>query len=363
MIEGFRIRNFGILRDVTVGRFHNVNVAHLVENDPLSPVTIVTGHVGSGKSTVIDAFLFLQNCFKHDVEYACELCGTFRNVTSASALSPIQFDICYRENPDSPLFRYYLSVGLDCRHRPFVAEETYGVIDEVMHEQTLHLRMENGEGFIGENIPPDDDIKDIREHEKCSKVSLSNNYKLGISMYGGFAKYSSLYSFFNFIDNWYFPKLDINKMRRLSFLQRQRHLSRSGDNITNVVYHMENQRPDVFAKIVAKLSLKNPNIKNATVEVASDGMGLLRFWRKDGESSFVQTISEGTLKWLAYLLLLYDSEPASLVCIDDSSLDIFPEIKDYQTAQIILTMPLRDAVIPSWKLIGEGLNILVNPYF
>jgi predicted ATPase len=363
MLEGFRICNFGILNDVTAGYVPNINGASFVKHAPLSPVTVITGHVGSGKSTVIDAFLFLKDCFESNVEYACDSRGLFRNVTDASKLSSIQIYICYREKPESPLFRYYFSVGLDHNHRPFVVEETYGVVDETSQEQTLLLRIENGEGFVGENIPEDEDIKDMREQEKCSKVSLSSNHKLGLSVCGAIEKYSILHSFFDFVRNWRFLQPNINYTRNLTNLCEQRRIDRRVSNLTNVAYYMEQQHPELFAKVVARLSLKNPNIKNVTVEAAPDGMGLMKFWRKDGGVSFPLTVSEGTLKWLAYLLLLYDPEPSSLLFMDESSLDLFSEVKDYKETQIILTMPVRDSVIPSWTLAGEGINILINPHF
>jgi predicted ATPase len=363
MIEGFRICGFNILEDIVVGRFHNIDVAHLIENDPLSHVTAITGHVGSGKSTMIDAFLFLQDCFKHDVEYACDSRGLFRNATDASKLSPIQFDICCREKPYSPLFRYYLNIGLDCYHRPFVAEKTYGVVGEGLHEQTLHLRIENGEGFIGESIPEDAGIKDIREHEheheKCSKVSLRSNRKLGLSVCGAIERYSFLHSFFDSIGNWRFPKFDIKEMRRLSLLREQRHISSNGDNIANVAHYMETQHPNLFNQIVARVTLKNPEIKNVTVEIAPDGMGLLKFCGKY-DSFYAQRISDGTLKWLAYLLLLYDPEPASLICIDDS-LGMLSEVKDYRNAQIFLTVPLWDT-IRLWASVDDGLIVSTCPF-
>ena len=49
-IEGFRIRNFGVLKDVTLGRLWNQQQA-----EPLTPMTAVIGRNGVGKSTLFDA--------------------------------------------------------------------------------------------------------------------------------------------------------------------------------------------------------------------------------------------------------------------------------------------------------------------
>ena len=50
MIEGFRVRNYRVLRDVTLGRPSGHR-----EHDPLTPFTVVIGKNGSGKSSLFDA--------------------------------------------------------------------------------------------------------------------------------------------------------------------------------------------------------------------------------------------------------------------------------------------------------------------
>ncbi|MGZ8947481.1 MAG: AAA family ATPase [Methylococcaceae bacterium] len=52
-IEGIRIQNFRGLKDVNLGRLWNTP-----ESEPLTPVTVVIGKNGVGKSTLFDAFGF-----------------------------------------------------------------------------------------------------------------------------------------------------------------------------------------------------------------------------------------------------------------------------------------------------------------
>ena len=52
-IEGFRIKNFRALENVTLGRLWNQQDA-----EPLTPMTAVIGKNGVGKSTLFDAFGF-----------------------------------------------------------------------------------------------------------------------------------------------------------------------------------------------------------------------------------------------------------------------------------------------------------------
>ena len=61
-IEGFRIRNFKSLRDITLGRLWNDK-----GTGELTPMTAVIGKNGTGKSTLFDAFGFLSDCLKYGV--------------------------------------------------------------------------------------------------------------------------------------------------------------------------------------------------------------------------------------------------------------------------------------------------------
>ena len=50
-IEGFRVKNFKVLKDVTIGRLWT-----LPHSKPLTAMTAVIGKNGVGKSALFDAF-------------------------------------------------------------------------------------------------------------------------------------------------------------------------------------------------------------------------------------------------------------------------------------------------------------------
>ena len=58
-IEGFRVKNFRTLKDVTLGRLWDQQ-----KEEPLTPMTAVIGKNGVGKSTLFDAFGFLADALK-----------------------------------------------------------------------------------------------------------------------------------------------------------------------------------------------------------------------------------------------------------------------------------------------------------
>ena len=66
-IEGFRVKNFKTLKDITLGRLWKQR-----QNEALTPMTAVIGKNGVGKSALFDSFGFLADALKLGVEEACD---------------------------------------------------------------------------------------------------------------------------------------------------------------------------------------------------------------------------------------------------------------------------------------------------
>lgn len=119
-IEGFRVKNFRTLKDVTMGRLWNRQDAA-----PLTPLTAVIGKNGVGKSTLFDVFGFLADTLRSGVEEACDLHGRggFERIRTFGQKGPIEFEIYYREDDDSRPITYELAISIDNSGRPYVLKE------------------------------------------------------------------------------------------------------------------------------------------------------------------------------------------------------------------------------------------------
>ena len=69
LIEGVKIQNYRSLRDIAMGKIGTD--PSLRKASPLSPLTVVIGKNGVGKSSIFDAFGFLADCMETDLESAC----------------------------------------------------------------------------------------------------------------------------------------------------------------------------------------------------------------------------------------------------------------------------------------------------
>ncbi|MFN6036045.1 MAG: AAA family ATPase, partial [Dolichospermum sp.] len=119
-IEGFRVRNYRVIRDITLGKLWNTQSAK-----PLTPMTAVIGKNGVGKSTIFDIFGFLADCLKNGVEEACYAHGRggFEKILSQGQQGSIEFEIYYKEDGNARPITYELAIDIDSFQRPYVKKE------------------------------------------------------------------------------------------------------------------------------------------------------------------------------------------------------------------------------------------------
>jgi predicted ATPase len=104
-------------------------------------------------------------------------------------------------------------------------------------------------------------------------------------------------------------------------------LSKSGDNMANVVQYLAEQHPRRLEEIFRTLSKRVPRLERVIAEEMSDGRLLLRI--KDApfaEPILSRFASDGTLKMLAYLVVLYDPEPPRFIGIEEPENFLHPRL-------------------------------------
>ncbi len=321
-IEGFRIKNFRALRDITIG-----TLSTLPETEPLTPITAVIGKNGSGKSSLFDAFGFLADCLKLGVEEACDARGRggFERLRSKGEKGSIQFLVRYKEDDNARAIDYSLVIGLDSSGRPTVKKEVL-IEGEVSANSFTVLLVRNergnvwidiaGEGEINAGIQLDQFFNRVKSETPNSE--LEDMRKLGIATLGSLKQHPRISAFRRFIDGWYLSYFTPDAARSLPLAGPQKHLNIHGDNLGNVVQFMEREHPKIFQSILNRIAGKIPGIDKIDTEKTPDGRLLLRFNDKGFHDPFyAQQMSDGTLKVFAYLLLLEDPTPPPFICIEE----------------------------------------------
>ena len=326
-IEGIRIVNYRVLKDVTLGKLWNTPHAR-----PLTPMTAVIGKNGVGKSSLFDAFGFLGECLGLGVEEACDARGRggFHRIRSQGSDAPIEFKVCYREAPGARPITYKLAIDEDGSGRPYVAHEYLHQLNEEYMRPFVFLIMVDGSGIawkgeahgrqMDENEEEGFDFATLEwlVDDKSEIVELSDKRRLGIAALGALKQHPRIASFRRFLEGWYLSYFTPDAARSLPLAGPQRHLNVHGDNLGNVVQFMEREHPARFGTILKRISEKVPGIDRIDTAQSPDGRLLLSF--NDGgfeDPFYAQQMSDGTLKIFAYLLMLEDPDPPPFVCIEE----------------------------------------------
>ena len=334
-IEGLRIKNYRALKDITLGKLWNTQ-----NRDSLTPMTAVIGKNGVGKSTLFDAFGFLSDCLKGGVEEACDARGRggFERLRSQGQEGSIEFQIYYKEDYNSRPITYELAIDLDTDNRPYVKKER--LRQRRKGQKTgwpfSFLILDEGKGIVwkgeeeGKQVEEGQDHFDLlkliekiqqeadEESKETELVELNDKRKLGIATLGSLKQHPRISLFQRFIEGWYLSYFTPDAARSLPLAGPQKHLNIHGDNLGNVVQFMEREHSKKFQNILNSISRKIPGIEKISTEKSPDNRLLLKFNDRGFQDPFyVQQMSDGTLKVLAYLLLLEDPSPPPFICIEE----------------------------------------------
>ena len=349
-IEGIRIRNYRVLRDVTLGRLWNTpGIA------ALTPMTAVIGKNGVGKSSLFDAFGFLADCLKLGVEEACDERGRggFDRIRSQGSESPIEFQVYYRQETNARPITYELAIDQDESGRPYVSLELLRQRRRGQRrgEPLFFLALKDGRGAVWKGDAPgsrgdeDDDalfdlsalidrLVDRIESSDIELIELYDKRRLGIATLGALKQHPRIASFREFIEGWYLSYFTPDAARSLPLAGPQRRLNVHGDNLGNVVQFMEREQPARFNRILARISDRVPGIDRIDTERSPDGRLLLRFNDRGFEDPFyAQQMSDGTLKVFAYLLMLEDPEPPPFICIEEPENGLYHKLLEVLAAE------------------------------
>ena len=344
-IEGLRVRNFKVLKEVTLGRLWDQQ-----NRAPLTPMSAVIGKNGVGKSALFDAFGFLADALRLGVEDACDARGRggFNRLHTQGTSGPISFDLYYRERPKDRPITYEIQVHQDARGR---ARVTYERLRQRRRGQRhgrpfSFLWLIDGAGIAWEGEQDagiDEEPDDFRDYLESlggeeSKdrewVELTDQSHLGIATLGALKQHPRIAAFRRFIEGWHLSYFSPDAARSLPLAGPQKHLNVHGDNLGNVVQFMERDYPDRFRTVLGRIADKIPGIDKIDTERTSDGRLLLRFNdRGFGDPFYAQQMSDGTLKVFCYLLLLEDPTPPPFLCIEEPENGLYHKLLEALAAE------------------------------
>jgi predicted ATPase len=303
-IEYLKVQNFRALREV--------------EFKDLTPLTVLLGPNGSGKSTVFDVFAFLSECFELGLRRAWDKRGRAKELKTRGGEGPVSIEIKYRE-PGYPLITYHLAVD-ERAGGPVVVEEWLRWKRGRRGQPFRFLDYREGQGRAVSGDQPD-------AQDRRVEVPLKSSDLLAVNALGQFAEHPRVAALRDFITGWYVSYLSADSARGQPEAGPQERLTRTGDNLANVIQYLAERHAGQLEKILAVLRQRVPRIEKVLAETMPDGRLLLQI--KDAPFShpvLARFASDGTLKMLAYLVLLYDPAPPPFVGIEEPENFLHPRL-------------------------------------
>lgn len=303
-VEYLKVQNFRALREV--------------EFKDLTPLTVLLGPNGSGKSTVFDVFAFLSECFELGLRRAWDKRGRAKELKTRGGDGPVVVEIKYKE-PGYPLITYHLAVD-ERGGAPVVVEEWLQWRRGQRGKPFRFLDYREGQGRAVSGDLPD-------EKDKRIETPLKSADLLAVNALGQFAEHPRAAALREFITGWYVSYLSADCARGQPEAGPQERLTKTGDNLANVIQYLAERHGEGLEGIFDVLRRRVPRIERVLAEPMPDGRLLLQI--KDAPFShpvMARFASDGTLKMLAYLVLLYDSDPPPFIGIEEPENFLHPRL-------------------------------------
>ncbi len=296
---------------------------------PLPRFMAVIGANGAGKSTLLDALGFIGDSLENGVEAACDAPhrGGFDRLRTRGVEAPIKFEVRYRQSATSRPISYSLHVNVDRHGRPQVVYERLrqgraGAESRGRLFNFLELKSGRGVVWAGEGSEEKDS-----ESNRRDDIRMSDRQVLGIATLGTLADHPRIAQFRDFLSGWYLSYFNPQLAKRQPISGSEPHLNRSGDNLANYLRFIQRERPLAFQAMLDRIAKKIPGVQSIHHEETVDKRLLLAFHAEGFDQPFFQQdMSDGTLKLLAYMLLMEDPRPAPLVGIEEPENGLYQEL-------------------------------------
>ena len=304
-IESLHARNYRALRDVKL--------------QDITPLSVFLGPNGSGKSTLFDVFAFLAECFTVGLRRAWDKRGRFKELRTRESDGPIEFELKYRETPKTPLITYHLTINEETKG-PCVKAEWLRWRRGSRGKPFRFLDFQEGKGYVIAGETPDEGDTRIEEQ-------LEDRSMLAVSRFGQSALHPRVSALYRFITGWHLSYLSADATRGVPEAGPQERLSETGDNLPNVIQHLKERYPERLEKILSILSDRVPRLEKVDAELMMDGRLLLQIKDAPFEQPILAKFaSDGTLKILSYLTLLYAPEPPQLIGVEEPENYLHPRL-------------------------------------
>ena len=182
----------------------------------------------------------------------------------------------------------------------------------------LEFRKGVGRAVSGELPDAEDQRKD---------TTLRSPDLIAVNTLGQLAEHPRVAALREFITDWYVSYLSIDQARNQPEAGPQERLNKDGGNLPNVIQYLKEQHSERLEQIFSVLRERIPRLERVEAEPMADGRLLLQIKDAPFEQPILSKFaSDGTMKMLAYLTVLYDPEPPRFIGIEEPENFLHPRL-------------------------------------
>jgi predicted ATPase len=315
-IESIRLKNFRAFKDVTMR--------------DIPRFCVLVGANGTGKSTLFSVFAFLRDAMAGNVTSALSKLGGSRGlseVRSRNSSGPIEIELKVRAALSDRRSRR-ITYELHIDERDGRAVVTREVLSYKRGNQGgrpwkfLNFSNGAGEAVTNEFDQVSDESQLTREPQRLKSPDI-----LAIKGLAQFERFPAVVALGELIERWHLSDFHVSRARPEAQSGYAEHLSTNGEDLSLVVEYLYKHHPDRFKDILLKLSARVPGITQVEAKTTEEGRVLLKFQDGAFEDPFLaRYVSDGTIKMLAYLVLLHDPAPHPLLCVEEPENQLYPSL-------------------------------------
>lgn len=285
----------------------------------LSPLEVIVGANGSGKSSLFEFLRFLRD-------------STYQEIPPEIVAGSIGQQIFHR--PGSDKFSWSLEVDFHRYSTIFYQGELMGPIGRthISSERVrtsipnpgydrpyLFMEVKEGKGVV-----QDPETKGLSRQEwvlnKPNQLVLSTMTSPALGM---------LYYLREFIAGWrIYSSFNINNagMRQPVPIAQEPVLHEDASNLSAVLFNLMTEHPKEFVDLKDCLRSAVPGFSNLTVKARGGPGQVIAFWQEQGvpDELSLADLSDGILRFLCWTTLCIVPSPPSLICIDEPDQGVHP---------------------------------------
>ena len=317
MLKGFWVHNFKSLRQVGVGsclsKFVFINDETSILPHELGSVTVFTGASGTGKSSAIDAFIFVSDCYRYGVEVACLKRGGYDAIYSQGSKGTISFGFQYQQKGEAEVATYAISVQCTKKNKiPYIESEV--LVYQRADESLPVIFLQNGAEKSIRYLAPDERLGNA----ELTQIEFTDHAHLGLAALTSHPKYPVLASFRSLFEEWTHCHFTPDPARGLDSSLPRRHDSPHGVSLSGVVRYITKRYKNNLKPLFLRVAAAIPNVEKILLDTTDPDKPMLSFQLRDRDNPVPIThLSDAAIRLFTYTLLLEQETPPPLVVIEE----------------------------------------------